>query len=83
MRRTSALSVMCQIGVRAKVMDWFQEYKMLVFSESTSLENIDRAISLKYENIPNILYKYRSINEYSLKNLEDDSIWLSDPKKFQ
>ncbi|MGE6190727.1 DUF2971 domain-containing protein [Stutzerimonas stutzeri] len=63
-------------------MDWFKEYKKLVFSESTSLDNIDRAILLKYENIPSILYKYRSINESSLKNLEDDTIWLSDPKNF-
>ncbi|MHA6639809.1 DUF2971 domain-containing protein [Stutzerimonas frequens] len=63
-------------------MDWFKEYKKLVFSESTSLEDIDRAFSLKYENIPSMLYKYRSINEYSLKNLEDDTIWLSDPKNF-
>lgn len=63
-------------------MDWFQLYKKLVFSESTSVEKIDKAISLKYEHIPRKLYKYRSINEYSLKNLEEDSIWLSDPKSF-
>ncbi|NWO06741.1 MAG: DUF2971 domain-containing protein [Alteromonadaceae bacterium] len=63
-------------------MDWFQEYKELVFSESISVDNIDRAMSLKYGHIPNILYKYRSINEFSLKNLEEDTVWLSDPKNF-
>jgi len=63
-------------------MEWFQEYKKLVFSESTSVENIDRAMSLKYEHIPSILYKYRSVNKYSLKNLEEDTIWLSDPRNF-
>lgn len=70
------------LELKLNSMDWFKEYKKLVFSESTSLENIDRAISLKYENIPSMLYKYRSINESSLKNLEDDTIWLSDPKNF-
>jgi len=64
------------------IMDWFQEYKKLVFTESTSVEKIDKAISLKYEHIPRKLYKYRSVNEYSLKNLEEESIWLSDPKGF-
>lgn len=63
-------------------MDWFQEYKSLVFSNTISVEQIDKAISLKYEHIPRILYKYRSVNEYSLKNLLDDSVWLSDPKNF-
>jgi hypothetical protein len=64
------------------VVDWFQEYKKLVFSNTTSVNQVDRAISLKYEHVPKTLYKYRSINEYSLKNLKDDSIWLSDPKNF-
>ena len=63
-------------------MDWFTEYKNLVFSSSTSVDKIKRSISLKYEHIPKILYKYRSVDEYSLKNLEDDSIWLSDPRNF-
>lgn len=63
-------------------MDWFQEYKKLVFSESTSVGKTDKAISLKYEHIPRRLYKYRSVDEYSLKNLEEDSVWLSDPKSF-
>ena len=34
------------------------------------------------KNIPSILYKYRSVNNYSLKNLEEDTIWLSDPRNF-
>lgn len=63
-------------------MDWFQEYKKLVFSNTTSVELINKAISLKYEHIPKILYKYRSVNDNSIKNLLDDTIWLSDPKNF-
>lgn len=61
-------------------MDWFEEYKKLVFSNTTSVEQIKKAISLKYEHIPKILYKYRSVNDNSIKNLLDDTIWLSDPK---
>ncbi|WMN86249.1 DUF2971 domain-containing protein [Vibrio parahaemolyticus] len=63
-------------------MQWFQEYKDLVFSSETSVEKIDKAIRLKFENLPKLLYKYRAVNEYSLKNLEEDSIWLSDPRNF-
>ncbi|MFM5335970.1 DUF2971 domain-containing protein [Aeromonas enteropelogenes] len=63
-------------------MDWFQEYKKLVFSNTTSVEQINRAILLKYEHIPKILYKYRTVNEYSINNLLDNTIWLSDPKNF-
>lgn len=63
-------------------MHWLQEFKKLIFSKNTSTEQINKAISIKYENIPRTLYKYRAINNYSLNNLEDNSIWLSDPKKF-
>ncbi len=64
------------------IVQWFQEYKELVFSKETSVEKIDKAIRLKFENLPKFLYKYRSVDEYSLKNLEEDSIWLSDPRNF-
>ncbi|MGY5732340.1 DUF2971 domain-containing protein [Vibrio chemaguriensis] len=63
-------------------MQWLQEYKELVFSSETSVERIDKAIRLKFDNLPKLLYKYRAINDYSLKNLEEDSIWLSDPRNF-
>ena len=63
-------------------MPWFQEFKELVFSKETSVEKIDKAIRLKFENLPKFLYKYRSVDKYSLKNLEEDSIWLSDPRNF-
>lgn len=63
-------------------MQWFQKYKDLVFSPETSVEKIDKAIRLKFENLPRLIYKYRAVNEYSLKNLEEDSIWLSDPRNF-
>ncbi|HIF5801342.1 TPA: DUF2971 domain-containing protein [Vibrio parahaemolyticus] len=63
-------------------MQWFQEYKELVFSSETSVERIDKAIRLKFDNLPKLLYKYRAINDYSLQNLEEDSIWLSEPRNF-
>lgn len=63
-------------------MDWFQEYKKLIFSKSTSIEQLNEATSLKYEHIPRTLYKYRAIKDYALDNLKDNSIWLSDPKNF-
>ncbi|MUK78949.1 DUF2971 domain-containing protein [Aliivibrio fischeri] len=62
--------------------DWYENYKELVFSSETSVEKIEQAIRLKYDHLPELLYKYRAVNDFSLKNLEEDSVWLSDPKNF-
>ena len=37
---------------------------------------------LRKENIPEIIYKYMPINEYTLKNLLKNQIWFSSPKNF-
>lgn len=46
--------------------------------------DIDGALRLKYENIPGSLYKYRTFDKdnYSINNLLDDVIWLSNPESF-
>lgn len=44
--------------------------------------NIDRAFKLLERHIPDSVYKYRAISEYSLTNFRDDTIWISHPKDF-
>lgn len=45
---------------------------------------LKKAEDLKLKNLPKHLYKYRQFdaNGYALDNLSNDSIWLSEPKKF-
>jgi len=37
---------------------------------------------LKFDNLPSLLFKYFEVNNYSISNLEQDTIWLSDPRNF-
>ena len=43
---------------------------------------IEKALELKYKHIPNSLYKYKSFSSNNLEILNNDIIYLSDPKKF-
>lgn len=46
--------------------------------------NIDIALRLMQENIPELLFKYRSFDSsgYSLSNFQNDMLWLSKPCSF-
>ncbi|WP_058304431.1 hypothetical protein [Gorillibacterium timonense] len=61
---------------------WIDEYIKLLFPISNSDLKIEEALKLKFNNTPNSLYKFRSCNEYSFKNLEEDCIWMSNPVNF-
>ncbi|MUK31923.1 DUF2971 domain-containing protein [Aliivibrio fischeri] len=65
-------------------MDWKKEFKELMFSDSSTLDDIDKAFVVKQNNMPKALYKYRSFDKegWSLKNLENDTVWLSLPEDF-
>ena len=45
-------------------------------------KNVKDALQLKKNNIPRQLYKYREYNEFSIANLESNSVWLSYPEEF-
>lgn len=63
---------------------WYDEFKKMLFPEEIFDVEVESANKLKFNNIPQILFKYREFDdeEYSLKNLEDDTVWLSDPRDF-
>lgn len=44
--------------------------------------NIEGAFLMKNQHLPNSIFKYREVNENSLKNLEEDTVWLADPSNF-
>lgn len=56
---------------------WKDKYLELMFSNDPNKLNSLEGIRLKLFNIPQSLYKYRRIDEYSLANLTTDTAWFS------
>lgn len=63
-------------------MEWFREFCEYLFPEDSKKLEIEKAFNLKHKHIPNRLFKYRSADEYSKKNLKDGTIWLAHPSTF-
>lgn len=61
-------------------MSWVEQFVEMLFPLDVKQLNIEGAYLLKHRNLPRSIFKYRSVNESSLKNLEDGTIWLADPK---
>ncbi len=60
-------------------MNWQEEFLEMMFSIDHLKIDIEGAFKLKSKNIPNRIYKYRTCNSNSLKNLIDGTVWLGDP----
>lgn len=63
-------------------MNWKNEFRQLLESCDENILNIEKAQILKNQNIPSKLYKYRPVNEFSLNNLEEDTVWLNSPNDY-
>lgn len=63
---------------------WKKKFVKLMFESDLTKTNIEKALSLKYNNIPSSLYKYKAFNpeDDSLRFILEDKIKLSDPKNF-
>src|ERR1700744_3399044 len=57
---------------------------MVACMESQEAKDIrtEEALAIKYENRPSSVFKYREINERSLRNLEDDLVWVCSPTDY-
>ncbi|SEO73295.1 DUF2971 domain-containing protein [Aquisalimonas asiatica] len=62
--------------------DWVQDLRRYFFSYRQKDLNVEAAIQLKKQHIPKSLYKYRSVNEYALSNLKEDSAWCTHAANF-
>jgi hypothetical protein len=61
---------------------WIDEY-IACFSGARHEDlEIEKAFLIKNRNLPAKLYKYRSVNDYSLKNLKNDSVWLCAARQY-
>lgn len=63
-------------------MDWIDDFISMLFPISRKNLIVEGAYMLKEKHLPPSIFKYKNINDYSINNLEDDSIWLADPVTF-
>lgn len=66
---------------------WKKTYlEFLLNNQNSSKDEINnnllKAKLLKYNHIPQQLYKYYPISDYSLQNFENDTVFLNSPNKF-
>ena len=63
-------------------MNWIQKFTEMIFPLDRKSLNIEGAFLMKNQHLPNSIFKYREVNDNSLKNLEEDTVWLADPSNF-
>ena len=56
---------------------WISDFVACLSGSSLADLQIEKAALLKHPHLPKRLYRYRSVNAYSRKNLEDSTEWLS------
>lgn len=63
-------------------MDWKTEYFALLDDSNITLSQVGQAMDIKVKNTPQFLYKYRAANEDAFNNLENDTVWLNKPARY-
>lgn len=63
-------------------MTWIDDFVERVFPVDATNLQIEAGFVLKFTHIPERLFKYRDCNPNSIKNLQEDTIWLADPNSF-
>ncbi len=62
--------------------DWKSEYIKKI--DCSNIDDVDAkgAEALRVVNLPKRLYKYRAVNDGSLDNFANDTVWLNNPSKY-
>ena len=63
-------------------MPWIEDFIKLNFPIFGSELRIQEAHALKHKNLPEAIYQYHPYEEARIETFEQNSIWLSDPSKF-
>ncbi len=63
-------------------MNWINQFYELFYPLDINKRDKNKAQQLKRKNWPVSLFKYRAVDDYSFKNLEEGTIWLSEPSDF-
>lgn len=58
---------------------WLDEYNRLMFKQINNNEETIQAVKIKNQNMPAIVYKYRTVNQYSIDALENGFLIAASP----
>lgn len=58
---------------------WMAEFLRLFLNPNATRDDIHQAFQLKNENLPRLLYRYRWPEDYSIDELENDSVFVAQP----
>ncbi|MBA2882071.1 hypothetical protein HNR65_002405 [Desulfosalsimonas propionicica] len=56
---------------------WKDDFMGIMEAPTITRSGIERAMELKEAHLPSRIYRFRKVDEYSLKNLDEDTVWLS------
>lgn len=64
--------------------EWFDDFRNDYFNIFNSSLNIEKAIKLKFENLPSSIFKFRNFDDksFNLQNLENDNVKITNPNDF-
>ena len=65
-----------------KKTEWINEFVQKLFPTDIKNLAIEDAFAIKEKHIPKSIFKYKSVNENSLKEFREDSVWLTNPKNY-
>jgi hypothetical protein len=73
---------MSRIYTPASEDEWFSKLIEMAFPLDSEKIDMGAAYLFKDRYLPDSIYKYRKVNDYSIKNLKEDTVWLSDTSGF-
>lgn len=63
-------------------MHWISKFVDCMFPLEMSKTKFQEGFDLKFQNLPNGIFKYRECDDFSFANLDQDKVWLADPTTF-
>ncbi len=61
---------------------WIDDFISCFDSDTKNGTDFDKGFLIKEPYIPAKLYKFRAISDYALDNLQNDTVWLNSPDKY-
>lgn len=62
--------------------EWIKEFVACFESANKDGLFIDKAFTIKHQHLPSFVYKFRAVNDCSLNNLAEGTVWLTSPSKY-
>lgn len=61
---------------------WIEDFLNCISDTNASELRIEEAFKIKQPHLPSRVYKFREVNKFAIKNLEEDTIWLTSPNEY-